>query len=105
MSELRKVKFKIKEELAIEVAEKLGYEVERNKIIDSYATRHIKGDIVFKKRYIEFGIVDGELIYDNMYSSNVADFVSEYMSAVLQRKGLNPIVQREKNKIHIYVNP
>ena len=104
MSELRKVKVKMKEDVAIETARNLGYEIYRDKNINAYALRHLRGDLVFRRGYVEFGIVNGELVYDEMDSENVAQFMTEYISTELRRRGLTPIIQTGKSEVSIFVN-
>ncbi|RLD16644.1 MAG: hypothetical protein DRI22_01035 [Caldiserica bacterium] len=104
MSELRKVKMKIKEDTAIEIARNLGYEIYKDRNINAYALRHLRGDLVFRRGHVEFGIVNGELVYDSMNSESVAQFMTEYISTELRRRGLTPIIQAGRNEVSIFVN-
>lgn len=95
MSELREVQLYISESdmsIVIEVAKAMGaaIAIRFNSCPQSYATRNIQTDVVIRYQGIEWGIKDGMLVYDNMYSRTVSRFIRDYLVAKLRRKGLYP---------------
>ncbi len=94
MSQLRKVKLQISKDVAEDVCRKMGWDYRANDVVHSYATQRaqIVADLVMAINGVEIGMRDGELIYDDMYEKEAMMFVSEYLSELFQRQG----VQYEK---------
>lgn len=93
MSELREIQLHISESdmpIVTEVAKAMGAAIRFNSCPQSYATRNIQTDVVIRYQGIEWGIKDGMLVYDNMYSRTVSRFIRDYLVAKLRRKGLYP---------------
>lgn len=88
MSELRKIQMNFfREQEVREVAEKIGATIRQDDFINSYATRGIKADLVIAWKGVEFGIKDGQLVFDNMFAEKVSAFTKEYILSTVKKRG------------------
>lgn len=88
MSELRKIKLQMDINIVKKVVERLGAELKEKAVPKSYATRNMMCDYVVCYSGIEFGIVGRELVYDDMFGSKVAKFMSVYLEEILKSRNV-----------------
>lgn len=102
MSELRKVKLKVDVDIVKQVVSKLDASIRENDKPSSYATSSIVCDYVIRYNNVEFGIKNGELIYDDMFGNKVSKFVETYIEEKLARKQVR-FKKVETNKEYVFL--
>lgn len=102
MSELRKIKVRVNVNVLKKVAEMLGAEIREKDVPKSYATETIECDYVIKYKGFEFGVLNDELLYDDMFGYKVAEFMSAYLEEVLKSRHIR-YRKVETNKEYIYL--
>lgn len=102
MSELRKIKLKIDIDTMKSVANELGIEIREKACPRAYSLVNTQCDYVIGYKGREFGVLNNELMYDNMDSKAVAEFMEKYVERTLKNRGIN-YRRMETNREYVYL--